>query len=339
VFPDLGLPYLGSYDSEMSDKSKALYAQLTYAVTDRINLSGGFRYTWEKVGIRTQPTEPGDVKLLDGLIPTSAKVSKPSWLVGIDFKVTDSLLVYFNHRGSWRTGGYNGASGALYPNPDFFKPETTYDFEFGAKFAGYLGSMPTSLNLAIYDQYIKDVQRTVYLNNAALAGNAEKARVTGVEVDGNVGLADWLEVGGAFAYTDARFTNPAAVVGTLEFNFGPYADAPKYTGSAYVKTSTDVGDAGTVSLRGEIYAQSSFFYSNLNNTLLPLTKIDGYQTVNLRGEWSDIFGSAVSASVYVNNLTKEEYFVGGIALGQLSGTNATLPGAPRMYGLEVKVDF
>lgn len=340
IFPDLGLPYLGSHDTEMTDKSKALYAQVSYAVTSRINLSGGFRYTWEKVGMTIDESDgPGDPKLLAGLIPSSAKISKPSWLVGIDFKVTDNLLIYFNHRGSWRTGGFNGASGALYPNGDYFKPESTYDFELGAKFSGYLGSMPTRLNLAVYDQYIKDVQRTVYLDNAALAGNAEKARVTGLEVDGNIGLAGWLEVGGAFAYTDARFTNPAAVVGNLNFTFGPYADAPKYTGSAYARASTDIGDAGTLALRGEICAQSSCYYSNLNDTLRPLTKIDGYQIVNLRAEWAEMFGSKVSTSVYVNNLTKEKYYVGGIALGQLSGTNATIPGAPRMYGFDLKVEF
>ena len=339
VFPDLGLPYVGSYDSEITDKSKALYAQASYALTDRLNISGGFRYTWEKVSVRTEGSEPGDPKLLDGLIPTSAKVSKPSWLVGLDYKISNELLIYFNHRGSFRTGGFNGASGAKYPLPDYFKPETTYDFELGAKFAGRLGSMPASFNIAIYDQYIKNVQRTVYLDNAALAGNADKARVTGLELDGHLGLTDWFDVGGAFAYTHARFTSPSAVVGNLEFTFGPYADAPKYTGSAYGRISTELGNAGELALRGEVYAQSSFYYSNLNDTLLPLTKIGGYSVINMRAEWNEMLGSRVSAAAYVNNLGKEKYYVGGIALGQLSGTNATLPGAPRMYGMEIKVEF
>lgn len=339
ILPDLGAPYLGSYDSTTKDKSKALYAQLTYAITDRLNLTGGFRYTWENVRIRFNPGSVADPKLLGALNEGVVKDSKPSWLIGLDYKVTDDLLLYFNHRGSWRTGGFNGTSGARFPDPDFFKPETTYDFEVGAKFAGRLGSIPTRLNIAVYDQYIKNVQRTIYFNSTAMAGNANKARVTGLEVDANLGLAEWLNVGGAFAYTDARFTDNRALVGGQNFFFGPYADSPKYTGSAYARAGTEIGEAGEIAVRGEVYAQSHFYYSNLHNTVLPGTKIDGYQLVNLRGEWNGILGSRVSAALYVNNLTKEKYYVGGIALGQVTGSNAAIPGAPRMYGFEVKAEF
>ena len=267
------------------------------------------------------------------------KDSKPSWLVGLDYKVSDDLLVYFNHRGSWRTGGFNGTSPARFPNPDSFKPETTYDFEFGVKYAGMLGAIPTRVNLAIYDQYIKNVQRKIYIGNAANAGNVNKARVSGIELDGSFGLASWFDVGGAFTYTNARYTDNRALVGGQNFFFAPYADAPKFTGSFYARASTDVGEAGNLALRGEIYAQSHFFYSNLNATVLPGTRIDGYKLVNVRAEWNKIFGSQVNAALYVNNLTKEQYYTGGIALGQVTGSNATIPGAPRMYGFELGVNF
>jgi iron complex outermembrane receptor protein len=339
ITPDLGAPYLGSYDSTTNDKSKALYAQLSYAITDRLNLTGGFRYTWENVGIRFNPGGPSDPKLLGAFDSATIKDSKPSWLASIDYKVTDDLLIYFSQRGSWRTGGFNGTSGARFPSPDSFKPETTYDFEAGAKFAGDLGSVPTRVNLAVYDQYIKNVQRTIYLNASATAGNANKARVTGAEVDGNFSLADWFDVGGAFSYTRARYTDSRAIVGARNFFFGPYADAPKYSGSAFARASTQFGDKGELALRGEIYAQSHFFYSNLNDTVLPGTRIGGYQLVNLRGEWNEIFGSQVSAAFYVNNLTKEKYYTGGIALGEVTGSNATIAGAPRMYGFELSAKF
>lgn len=339
ILPDLGAPYLGSYDSTTNDKSKALYAQLTYAVTDRLNVTGGFRYTWEKVKISFNSGSAADPKLLGALNDATLKADKPSWLIGIDYKVADGLLVYFNQRGSWRTGGFNGTSAARFPNPDFFKPETTYDFELGAKFAGNIGSVPTRINVALYDQYIKNVQRTIYLNNAALAGNANKARVSGLELDSNFRFTDWLSAGGAFSYTDARYTDNRALVGGLGFFFGPYADAPKYTGSVFARASTELGNAGEIALRGEIYAQSHFYYSNLNNTVLPGTKINGYQLVNLRAEWNKIFGSDVSAALYANNLTKEKYYTGGIALGQVTGSNATTPGAPRMYGFEITARF
>jgi iron complex outermembrane receptor protein len=339
ILPDLGAPYLGSYDSVSTDRSDALYAQLGYALTDRLNLTGGLRYTWEDVGIVFNRGGAGDPKLLGAVNPGRVKDSKPSWLVSIDYKVTGDLLIYFSHRGSWRTGGFNGTSAARYPNPDFFKPETTYDFEVGAKFAGDLGSIPTRINLAIYDQHIKNVQRTLYLGNAALAGNANAAEVSGLELDGDLRPANWLDVGGAFSYTDARYTDNHAVVGGQAFFFGPYADAPKQSGSVFARASKQLGDKGELALRGEIYAQSDFYYSNLDNTVLPGTQIKGYKLVNARLEWNEMLGAPMSGALYVNNLTQEKYYTGGIALGQVTGSNATIPGAPRMYGFELSAKF
>lgn len=337
VTGDLGAPFLGPYDFTVIDKSKALYAQVTYHATDRINLSGGVRYTWEDVAI---------VHGADSLLAISnagrhdRKDSKPSWLVGIDYRLTDDLMVYFNHRGSWRTGGFNGTSGASLPDASTFGPETTYDFETGGKFAGYVGSVRSRINIAFYEQHIRDVQRAPYLNISALAGNVNKARVRGVELDGDFDLAEWLRVGGAFTYTDAKYRDPRATVAGSQFIFGPYGDAPKYSGSVNARISRELeGDAGELSLRGELFAQSHFYYANLGDTLVPGAYIPGYEVVNVRAEWSEILGSSISAALYANNLFKEKYWVGGFPLGAVTGSNGRLPGTPRMYGVELSAKF
>jgi iron complex outermembrane recepter protein len=341
VTADLGAPFLGPYDFTVTDKSKALYGQLTYALSDRLNLTGGVRYTWEDVDL----THGADslLNVLNTLGNHSRKDSKPSWLVSLDYKLTDDLLVYLSHRGSWRTGGFNGTSNNI-ANGSFdvpsFEPETTFDFEAGMKFAGDLGSMPARFNIAVYDQTIKDVQRAPYLNISALAGNVNKARVTGVEVDGNLDLAPWFDVGGAFTYTNARFTDPRATVVGANFIFGPYADTPEISGSAYARVSTELaGDQGELSFRAELYGQSHFFYSNLADTIVPNARIAGYKLVNVRAEWSDMLGSGIKAAIYASNLTNKKYEVGGFPLGAVVGANATLPGTPRMYGLELGIAF
>jgi iron complex outermembrane recepter protein len=341
VTPDLGSPFLGPYDFTVTDKSRALYAQLTYGITDRLNLTGGFRYTWEDVDLTHGPDSL--LNILNTLGKHRRKDSKPSWLIGLDYKVTDDLLIYFNQRGSWRTGGFNGTSNNI-GNGSFdvptFQPETTFDFELGLKYAGDLGTMPARLNIALYDQYIKNVQRAPYLNISALAGNVNKARVSGAEIDGNITLSRGLQVGGAFTYTDARFTDPRATVSGANFIFGPYADAPKTSGSAYFRASTTLaGDQSELALRGEIYAQSHFFYSNLNNTIVPNARIEGYALVNARAEWNNVLGSRIDAAVYASNLTGKQYEVGGFPLGAVIGGNSTLPGAPRTYGIELGIKF
>ncbi len=337
VTGDLGAPFLGPYDFTVTDKSTALYAQMTYAIVQDLNLTGGLRYTWEDVSI---------LQAADSLLVAvnagrhSRKDKKPSWLAGIDYKIADGLLLYFNHRGSWRTGGFNGTSGASFPDASTFKPETTYDFELGAKFAGRLAGMRTRFNLAIFDQYIRNVQRAPYLNISALAGNVNKARVSGFETDGSIDVTGFLQLGGALTYTDARYTDPRATVAGASFFFGPYGDAPKWSGSAWFRLSHDLdGDLGELALRGEFFGQTGFHYSNLANTIIPNTRIAGYRLLNARAEWNDIAATGVSASLYVSNLTDKKYHVGGFPLGAVTGSNGTLPGTPRTYGIEMSVKF
>lgn len=346
-----GVENLGAFlrEYQVESESKAVYAQITYAVTDALNVTAGGRWTWETTDFAPKRRTDGyDVFLDDfniglGIGPETLKANKPSWSVSLDYKVTPDLLLYAAHRGSWRTGGFNGTASAVDENgnnvANRFSPETTYDFEVGAKFNGYLGSMPTTFNLAVYDQHIKNVIRAIYLGVAAVSGNVGKARVSGFEADMSIEPADWFEMGATLAYTDARYTENTATVGNTVVEFGPYGDVPKWTGSAFAKASYDMNDTGVLSLRGDLYKQSSFYFSNAANTILPGTKIDGYTLIDLRAEWANAMGSDVSISAYVKNLTDKEYNVGGFALGAVNAINAVLPGLPRMYGVEVNLQF
>ncbi|HEY2399528.1 MAG TPA: TonB-dependent receptor [Steroidobacteraceae bacterium] len=337
VTPDLGAPYLGAYDFTVTDKSKAVYGQVGYALLDNLNVNGGVRYTWEEVSI----LQGGDslLNVLNGG-DHSRKDSKPSWLIGLDYKLTQELMVYFNQRGSWRTGGFNGTSAASFPNAATFSPETTYDFELGAKYAGLVAGLPVSVDIALFDQHIKDVQRAPYLNISALAGNVNKAEVAGVEFQSRVKLVRWLDVGLSGTYTNARYTDPNATVAGAQFYFGPYADTPKVSGSAYFRASAELPSGkGELALRPEIYAQDYFFYSNLNDTIVPGCRIGGYALVNVRAEWNGMLGSKLDAAFYANNATNKEYNTGGFPLGAVTGSNSVLPGTPRMYGIELATRF
>ena len=349
--------FQGAYDFTQHDKSKAIYAQLGYEIMPQLNLSGGFRYTKDDISTY-YGTDPFGINNLT-VAPASKSASKPSWLIGIDYKPTNELMVYFNQRGSWRTGGFNGTApaianpagsnitcpiGAADPAacyPEGFKPETAYDFEIGAKYSGRIGDVPTVLNIAIYDEEISNVQRSPYFGISAIAVNVPHAQVRGMELDGSIRPTNWLQIGGSFTYTDAKYTQNKVVTDSFgTFYFGPYGDTPKYSGSAYFRASTDLpGDKGELVLRGEIYAQSSFYYSNLANTTAPGTQLGGYSLVNARAEWNKVFGSQVSFAAYVNNLTNSQYYTGGISLSSVTGVNSALPGTPRMYGMEVGLKF
>lgn len=324
----------------VSSFSKAVYAQGTYHLTDRLNFTAGGRYTWELTKFRPDPL---DIGAIGGVKAASLKGSKPSWTFSLDYRPVDSLMFYIAQRGSWRTGGFNGTATQVVDGVtvvNSFKPETTYDFEIGAKFNGRVGNMPANLNVAIYDQYIKNVIRAVYLGVSAVSGNAGAARVSGIEADGSIRLARWLQIGGTLAYTNARYTKPTATVGGDTVTFGPYGDVPKWAGSAFARASTELGNGlGELALRGDFYTQSKFYYTNAEATILPGTVISGYSLADARLELNNISGSRISLAGYVKNLTDKQYNVGGFGLGAVTGVNSVLPGLPRTYGIELSAKF
>lgn len=340
-------PTIFRYHFDVEDVSTAVFAQGTYRLTDTLSFTAGYRHTWEEVAI---DYFAGDIN--NTLIPApfgavndSLKINEPSWTISLEYKPTDEWLIYLANRGSFRSSGFNGVGSE--PNPNLaggvvandYEEETTYDFEVGLKFAGELAGIPSRFNLAIYDQVLDQAQRTVYPTTASVTGNVEEAQISGFEFDGIFDLTDWLQVGGAIAYTDAEFTKPSADVAGALFTFGPYADSPEWVRNIYFKAVKELEDGGSVYLRGDYYAQSSFYYSNLGDTLAPDTEIDGYDLFNIRVGWEKVMGSNFSIAGYVKNLADEEYEVGGIDLYPVIGTTSRLPGNPRTYGVDLSYDF
>ena len=69
------------------------------------------------------------------------------------------------------------------------------------------------------------------------------------------------------------------------------------------------------------------------------TKLAGYGLVNLRANWNGVLGSTFDLSLFANNVTKKFYENVGFALVGAIGTFATAPGAPRMYGAQLRYHF
>jgi iron complex outermembrane receptor protein len=353
----IGQPISGPFrvNYENQEISKAGYVQGSYELIHGMHVTAGFRETWEHVTVIHRrgccDVLPDDLYALAGVPNATQTLHKPSWTVGLDYQVTPDMLLYVTQRGSFRAGGFNGLISVPDPaNPsgphrnDEFRPETTWDVELGAKFAGRIGGMPARFTVAAYDQTVKDIQRVVYFEFGQTT-NARKARTTGVEFEGQLELARWLQVGVNYAYTNARYMDGHGIVvgaaGDIHnVILGPFGDTPKHSGSAYVRVVKELpGERGQLVARGDVFAQSEFFYTNLADSYTPDTHIGGYSLMNLRLECNDIFGSKISVSAWGRNLVDKQYLVGGNSLGAVTGTNATLPGVPRTYGGDVFVKF
>lgn len=339
-----------SYAYRNRESSKAVFAQVSYEVTDQLTAILGGRYTWVNVGI-TQA--PGNVFGVDPNSPAatqSKKLSAPAWTASLQYQIDPSNMVYFSQRGSFRSGNLNGTV-APFEDPvrggpaNLFKNEKVHDFELGYKFNGEIGSAPAQFNIAAYKIIVKDAQRALYaVVGGAPAGftvNVPEAVTKGIEIDANLGLTDWLNVGFNLAYTDAEYTKtlvPIPFVGNLSVD--TYPDSPKWSGSANVVVTLPVPtNLGTMDLRADFYGQTHTFFSSTNGTSTPGTRLDGYSTIAMRYSWKDIMESNVSAALFVRNLTDKVYHISGYALGASNGVNTWYPGEPRTFGAELSVKF
>ena len=340
-------------DGVTRNKTYAGYGQATLDLSDIVGIeglgiTGGARYSSERVSFLhrrddTYLTTPNPAFVN----PLNDTFKKFSWQIGVQEQLNANLLIYGVTRRSFRSGGFNFFAPPL---PGFgndggseYRPETATDAEIGVKYSGRVGTMPVRVNLAAYNMWIKDIQRSNYVSIfGSLAGitvNVPRAEVTGIELDGTVNPVEWLTLGGNLNYTNARFTsNLVSVLGNPAVAFGPYPDTPEWSGVAFAEIAFPLTDRLRASVRGDAYSQSSFFFSSTNNTLNPGTRIPGYALANFRIGVEDR-EAGWSLSGILKNAFDKTYYAGGIGFSSLLALNTVIPGDPQTWLIEARFKF
>ena len=351
-FAPVGPPASTTSNFKIKDRATAIFAHGTFdlgvlAGLDGLKFSVGGRYAWEKISL--DHLAGGTFA---GLTTPDAKFDRASWNVGLEYQATNDLMVYLVARESWRAGGINGvappALSATLTNTDKFAPEVAQDFEAGLKYNGRLGDVRTRFYLSAYTMRVKNVQRALFptnpvnpaLGSIAVTVNVPEARIKGLELEAGVEPTEWLNIGVSSAFTDSEFSKNQALVFGNPTTFGPVADTPRWTGSVYaVATIPLPEEMGSVKLRGDLYNQSSFYFSNTAGSITPQTKMPGYTIANFRLDWDEVAGTDFGLGFWVRNAFNEKHYVGGLAQGSSLGVNSANVGRPRMYGAEIRYSF
>ncbi|MFT3930630.1 MAG: TonB-dependent receptor [Spongiibacteraceae bacterium] len=332
-------------------ETRALYAQATYSLMQDLRVTAGARYTKEDISIE-QLSQSANLAVPGASLKQDETFEKPSWELGLEYDLNANTLTYLKTRGSFRSGGFNGSADAKDADAtgggNKFDAETIRDIEAGLKYQGYVLDRPSRLNLALYKEWVKDVQRIEFpdpdgpggVPSIAVTANVPEMVVKGIELETSLMPTDWLELGVAAAYTDAEFTDNQVVLFGNTFSYSPVANTPKRTWSVWGQIDLPVdANLGDLALRTELYGQSSMYFSNTADSITPDTELPSYHIVNARLSWNNVMKSQFSAALFGKNLTDEEYFVGGMPLGASLGHNAAAVGEPRTYGVEVAYRF
>ena len=204
------------------NKSTGAYAQGTFEVAPSVSLTAGYRRSTE---YRRTDTTAGPLSsfLVNGVsIPlvqktdpfpnaniTSLVVPKKSYTnyaLSLDWKVNDDVLLYVAHRKGYKGGGINNNAPADSPLRTF-GPESIKDAEFGLKSDWRLGEIRGRTNIALYQDWYKDIQRTSLIPGQALTltSNLADAVIKGLEFETTAEFNDWFDVTFFVAYTDPKY--------------------------------------------------------------------------------------------------------------------------------------
>lgn len=216
-------------DNGFDAKSYSLFAEATFNLADRFELSAGARWSnEERLSYQRSlaanpvilaevapgvflPAFPGGIELEDKFTDTNISPQ-----VTLRYKPSADITFYAAYKEGFKTGGFNisqaltlaaqfNPAGVL--NAGRFGSESAKGFEAGMKsllFDGALG-----FNITAYRYAYSDLQVQVFdpASVSLIADNAGKLRTQGVEADFNwrVSGVQGLTLRGAVAYNDAKF--------------------------------------------------------------------------------------------------------------------------------------
>ena len=222
---EVGVKGVNLYGKERI-KSYAVFTQETYPITDNTNITGGFRYTIDKVaGVGqtvTQLTTPiPGVTDANGYLPATldgdfkSTTKKPTWKIGFDHHFDRHVMAYFNYSRGYKAGTFN----TLPLDSPALKPEVVDAYEVGMKTE--LFDRKVRFNVAAFWNDISDAQVQSQRNGLVALINAGSARTRGVEFDASWAVVQGLTLNLAGTYLDAKFTS---------FKNAPaYCPSPKVT--------------------------------------------------------------------------------------------------------------
>jgi len=355
-----------------SQNAKALagYADATYDVNDRLHISGGYRYTYERkkwqgrnqmfisaLGV-TNDTLGDPLRLADfnqfpmGVVSDRKSWNDPSYRAVVSYDISDNAYSYISYSHSFKSGAYNdqtGTSGVPIP-PLAAKPtnpEFATSYELGLK-----GNSPDEsfrYSIATFLVNYSDAQRDTVSTIINAQGqqfqetrffNAAKMTIKGFELEATWRpTRDWLLKGnvGYLHGNYKKFQIDSNFDGIIDVDFSnrPITKAPKLQLGLDSVYTYEVA-TGEIEFYGNVAYESSsiYAYSDLgpafDAVLNKKTLLNA--SITYRDSQDRYFLRLIG-----KNLTDKRYKTGSLPVAAL--WVMTNYGEPRFFGVELGFKF
>lgn len=362
-------PITSHFYGLINNDSIGMYGQSTWHITDKLSFTGGVRYSVDDKGLeirnnnydRTAGTTTcsviaaGTLSIGEIVGPLQCAANRRdafggwSYTAGLDYKLTDDVLIYAKTSKGFRSGGQNlraPSTAAFLP----FAPEIAYSYEVG--FKGEFIDRRLRVNLAAYSTDVSNIQRSTLVSvppvfpstvpgTATLLGNAGKARFRGVEAEITVAPFEGFTLQFAGALVDPKYITYADLTGDRSFE--RFSGVFKKQFSIGADYTTPLGGSAKVNLhadyawRSEVPLDSYFYAPNPENAaIVAATTAPSLGLLNARA--SVEFADRFEIGVFARNITNQRKSVQNQLVAPLGYISATY-NEPQTYGVTASVKF
>ena len=337
------------------------FAQTYINLTDKLRLQAGIRYTHEQTkmlasaanslaaisGITTfEATEPnGTPNLSFGVIapPRGVKSwNNVGWKLGLDYKVTDDVMLYGYWARGFKSGGFTGRI-AIAQDIGPYDPEHVDTYEAGIKTD--LLDHRLRMNLSSFYTNYRDMQlavigfavdpnsgQTLQTNSII---NAASSHIKGFEAEVAAVPVRGLTFAASLAYLSAKYSDFLFATGgggTIDLKGQRLQNAPKWSGSISATYEFPIGSMNG-RIRGQYNFQSEKLLTNIRDT--PRSRVQPQHIVNANADLE--INKNFTVGVFATNLFDNRYINAANDFPGVLGPVSYAP--PRQFGVSGTFKF
>lgn len=317
------LRILGNFvrDSEFTQKAKnssyALFGQLTWSMTDSLDLTVGGRQTWDDKKIDQRFTTEARNNVVYDLNGLEDDWSQFTPRVSLDWKVNDNAMVYATYSEGYKSGLFLSQQSSPITAGTTLDPEEATNYEIGAKTEWFDNRF--RFNITYFDLEVENLQLFRLENLMLITENADQES-SGIEVDFIAAITDNFTLSGTYATLDSEFVGG-------QFDGNSVARSPDTAYSLVAAYNAPMSNGSTLDFRASA-AYSDEYYMEATNTQRSLT--DDYTSIDASVKYTSAEGDW-DLELWGKNLSDELIIAHSID-GSLGGTVA-LYAPPKTVGV------
>ena len=320
--------------------SWAAYGQFVVALTDRIDLTAGLRYTEDDKAAFLFNENLLHLSFADRLM-NQQDWDNLSYRFNLNYAASEDANLYFTYSTGYNAGGFNARSltASAFSHP--VEEEEISAFELGLKAQWWDRRLRTNIDLFLNE--FDDLQIAQFEAGTGGASsrlvNAGSATYWGIELDATAILAEGLIADLSYGYLDAGFDeylarNPLTDQEVDIADVTTVPAAPKHTANIGLQYDFRPLAAGSVSLRFDATYTGEFTFHPFQNQY---DRTYAHWLLGARISFNDLavgeYGR-LRLSIWGKNLTDEHYREWGIDFADLGFAGAVY-GRPRTFGIDL----